>query len=118
MPRITGLWEDDGLLWVLGMAADPEWEKALGEPRRMEGQWVYPIEDYPGAYDGVIEVIDAEDGTLAASRRIDEAGWFMSVIEPGLIAMRRETQDGWWLVDVWRVTLTSPSLSADSTESQ
>ena len=111
MPKVTGIWEDEnGLLWVLGRAADPEWRNALGSPRRAEGRWVYPIEDYPGAYDGVIEVIDPEDGTLVASRRIDDAGRFMSAIEPGLIATRRETEDGWWLVDAWYVTLADSSL--------
>jgi hypothetical protein len=115
MPRVTGLWEDGELLWVLGTAADPEWANALGEPTGIEGRLVYPIEDYAGAYDGVIEVIDAEDGTLMASCRIDDLGQNMSVIEPGLIAMRRENEDGWWFVDALRAILTDPSIATDST---
>ncbi len=105
MSVITGLWEDNpGCLWILGQTGDSNWRDGLGDPRRVEGQLSYPIVDRERVYDIVVEVVRGSTGQRVAQRRLDR-GYLATIVEPGLIATRRESQDGWWLVDVWKVDL-------------
>ncbi len=115
--EVTGLWEDSlGLLWILGWAADPEWKKSLGPMRRVEGQLMNRIDDYSQVYDSIIEVLDHRDGTVLATRRLDHAGMPMGVVRPGVIFIRRESEEGWWFADVLRATfdVESDVFSSDS----
>jgi hypothetical protein len=110
-PLVVSIWEDDdGRVWVFGLAPDPHWRAGLGEPRLSEGQRYHPIERAGEVYDGVIEVVDVGQGRAVAERRLDDVGWGMLLVEPGLVASRRESEDGWWFVDVWQVELAPRSL--------
>ena len=114
MPTVWGIWESEGKLWILGSAADDHWVEALGEPRRLEGQLVYPLVDRRLAYDGIIDVLDPVDGTSVASRRLPDVGWPMWVVEDGLIAIARESAVGWWFVDIYQVSLADDQEGQDA----
>ena len=45
--------------------------QALGDARRAEGQVYYPIENYKGLYDGMIDIIDPATELRIASHRFD-----------------------------------------------
>jgi hypothetical protein len=103
---VTGVWEgDNGLLWIVGQAPDPQWTEGFGEPEWLEGQFVFPVEDRERLFDGVIDVVDRRKGESVAWQRLKEFGPFLTVIEPGLIGARRQEEDGVWLVEVVRVGL-------------
>jgi hypothetical protein len=77
----------------------------LGEPRTVEGGTRYsPIVDRVAALDGIIEVIDPTGWRVIARRRLDDDTW-LTPVAPGMIASLRETPNGWWLADVYHVTL-------------
>lgn len=117
MPEIHGAWADDsGRLWIVGHTGASNWERGLGEPRWAEGQWYNPVEDYGEVYESVIEVRDAGTGALLSERHLPGSLGRLLVIAPGVLGGRRETIDGWWLVDVWEVTYESaePGEVSDS----
>jgi hypothetical protein len=106
-PTIEGIWVDDqGLVWTLGVIPGSEWRSAFGDPVRREGRLVYPVADIEKALDVMIEVIDPVAGVLVASRRVQTP--LQRVVEPGLIARSRETENGFYVVDLHRVTLVRP----------
>jgi hypothetical protein len=103
---VTGVWEgDNGLLWIVGQAPDPQWMEGFGEPEWLEGQFVFPVEDRERLFDGVIDVVDPQNGESVVWQRLKEFGPFLTVIEPGLIGARRQGEEGVWLVEVLRVSL-------------
>ena len=105
MPEIHGLSADGhGRLWIVGHTAARHWERGLGAPRWAEGQWYYPVEDYGKVYESVTEVRDAGTGALLSERHLPGSLGRLLVIAPGVLGGRRETVDGWWLVDVWEVS--------------
>ena len=108
---MTGIWEDSvGFLVLAAWVADRDWQKGFGAVTQVEGQVSYPIEDYSEVYDGLIEVLDPTSGTVLASRRLDDVGMPIAVVRPGVIAVRRESEVGWWFADVWRVVLDADVL--------
>ena len=103
-PLMTGIWEDgENRVWTVGLTAAPDYADWLGE--FIPGEEVYQSD--PGKmYDGVIEVLDVETGELIASASITEAP--IAVVAPGVIALTRSDQYGWWYADLFRVSLVQP----------
>ena len=115
--EIHGLWVDaHGRLWIVGHTAARNWERGLGAPRWAEEQWYNPVEDYGKVYQSVIEIRDAGTGALLSERHLPGSMGRLLVIAPGVLGGRRESADGWWLVDVWEVTYESaePGEVSDS----
>jgi hypothetical protein len=110
---VTGVWEgDDGLLWIVGQAPDPQWTEGFGEPEWLEGQFVFPVEDRERLFDGVIDIVDPQNGESVTWQRLKNVGPFLTVIEPGMIGARRQEEDGMWLVEVLRLSLRGASSGA------
>jgi len=99
----------EGHLWAVLMVSDPEWHEGLGPMvRSVEGEY-YPTIDHRKAWDGLVDVIDTTTGASIASRRFDLP--IIQVVEPGLVALGRETIDGWWTVELTRLRLSPGCVS-------
>jgi len=106
--HVWSIWQDrSGLLWVLGATGAPDWPDGLGEARTGEegGARFYPIKDMAAVFDGIIEIIEPATWSIVARRRLDNTP-FLQAIRPGVVASLRETSDGWWQAEVYRVELT------------
>jgi len=111
---VHGLWEDDdGLLWVVGQAPDPDWDPTV----RSNAELLDATEKlYDRMQDMVIEAIDLETGEVVHHRRVPWATGFLHVIEPGLVGIPRQALAGYWQVDVFRVAtpvVTTPRRRAN-----
>lgn len=103
----------EGHLWAVLVVSDPEWHEGLGPMvRSAEGEY-YPITDHRQAWDGLVDVIDTTTGASIATRRFDLP--IIQVVEPGLVALGRETADGWWTVELTRLRL-SPGCRSTGTD--
>lgn len=98
IPYYAGLWEDaEGDVWTIAMVASRDWRANRSRVRN-----VYASDDnHPLLYDALIEVLDPANGRVVASGRITEAPSVVTVVQPGLVASRRKTAEGRWLVDLW-----------------
>ena len=93
-----------GRLWIVGSTADPEWETALGPPRPGEGGTAYrPVADMVRYRDGILDIRDTTSGALIAHHRFPDSPVLL-LIEPGLLAAVRTTDDGWHEIDILRVS--------------
>jgi hypothetical protein len=103
-PSIAAIWQaPDGLLWVIGLAADPHWADGLGSGVRAEGRVMYPWIDNARIYDSMVEVIDPRTGTLVTTARFDQP--IELAIGDGLFSTLAEDSRGAPRVTVWRLTL-------------
>ena len=99
---VQGIWEDPtGLLWIVGVTADPDYREGLGPSRRVEGHQVYEIIDPTLVYDAVIDVIDPGPPPRVVHHRQvpDHLFW---VPEPGLLMSPKEDELGFVTIDLWR----------------
>ncbi len=104
-PYTTGLWRDSsGLLWVAVAVPSRTWAAGLGPARLAERQSWFPERDPHRVWDTVIDVIDPQAGRLVATMRLP--GRYDLVAGPGLLGrVIEDPVDGWFLVQVFRVTL-------------
>lgn len=104
-PSIKGaLVDNQGHIWILGSAASVDWTAGLGGQRTVENQTIYEVTDWSKVYDGIIDVIDAADGTHVDRLRLERQHLLLA-IAPGYFGAVRETPLGWILIDVYRVDL-------------
>lgn len=89
LPAIDDLAATDSLLWVSGVVADEQWQKA-------ESYW-----DWDARYDGFVEVIDLRTNRVVGSKRF--AFEFTSFIGPGLIGRVHITENASVRFRVYRV---------------
>jgi hypothetical protein len=73
---------------------------------------VFPVEDRERLFDGVIDIVDPQNGESVTWQRLKNVGPFLTVIEPGMIGARRQEEDGMWLVEVLRLSLRGASSGA------
>jgi hypothetical protein len=103
-PLVLQCWlDDEGMLWIVGAVADPEWRRALGAMVRLEGQDFYPVTDPHRRYDTVIERWDPATRQRLASRRVD--AYYGVPIEPWVMGRPLEDADGFVRVELVRVSL-------------
>jgi hypothetical protein len=90
-----------GRLWVAIAVPAEDWAERLGPPiETARGPRYRPSS---GAYNTIIEVIDAEEGRLLLSERIaPNVGGF---IDEGHLYAYREDEEGVPYIDVWRIEL-------------
>lgn len=92
----------DGLLWVLTMVPDRNWEDAVGR-RTPENHDHVSIIDNDGYEDSIIEVLDPRSGQLVASHRFDRS---VSLFGPGFVGAVTTSDDGRVRLETWRITLS------------
>lgn len=83
-----------GRLWLSGFTTDPDAPDTAraaspGDPDRL---------------DGILEVRDSLTGAVVATRRFDDSVLLLPLGD-GLIAHIGQNDDGWAVVEVWRVEL-------------
>lgn len=100
-PTIRGAWIDRGRLWVLGMAADPNWTAGLSSHHSASPSAV--IADPDKVYDTILEAIDLRTGNQVTVSRLKSA--YPSEVEPGVIMHVRQTPAGWKRAELMRVVL-------------
>ncbi|MEX2610184.1 MAG: hypothetical protein WEA24_09585 [Gemmatimonadota bacterium] len=99
-PAMAGLWEDDGLLWVLVSTPDRRWDPAAAnirpETRRER--------DLTFERDAVFEVIELESGSVVAHQRFDE--YVLKIEGVDLLYSKAKRP----VVGGYEVTVFSPTL--------
>jgi hypothetical protein len=108
-PTIQGAWIDGiGRLWVLGRAADQQWERGLSSsPSGSPG----PVITEPDkVYDTVLEAIDRETGRVMATARLDPS--YESLVEAGVLMKVVSTATGWKRVVLMTVVFDAASAKA------
>lgn len=99
---VSGIWfGTDGNLWVLGRAADANWQQGLGEPIR----GVTPIVHPDRAYDTRIEIRDPATGAVITGGRLDAAWPFEA--GPGVLMRPVVIEGGWFRAELADVTMTT-----------
>ena len=94
-----------GRLWIVGSTADPDWKAGLGPELAGEGGTTSrPVADLVRYRDGVLDIRDTTTGALIAHRRFADSPVLL-LIEPGLLAAVRTTDDGWREIDILRVSM-------------
>jgi hypothetical protein len=94
-PIVQGLWNRDGLVWVLCRDADAHWKPVKTDP---ESAW--DLRSYEAAYDWILEAVDEETGEVLASRRFDKGLWGRSP-QPFLVSHALATANGPHRLEVW-----------------
>ncbi|MCC7003041.1 MAG: hypothetical protein IT357_12865 [Gemmatimonadaceae bacterium] len=70
--ELQDVWEDaNGLLWVIALIEDPNWARALGPERIIEGRSASEILRRDRYYDTMIEVIDTKTWRVISRQRFD-----------------------------------------------
>lgn len=100
-PRLQALQEDDGVLWVLTLVADADWERAFAADR---GTHDAQVDDWNAYYDTVVEALDADTGTLLARARVDPA--LLNFADDSTVTATLTNELGVPFLQVWRLTLT------------
>jgi len=105
--EVTGLWVDgNGHVWILGRTSDPHWARGLGSPVKTEGgRETYPVADYRGVFDAVLQVVDLTSGEMLATQIAPDSIWTLEIVAPGTVASPRRSDLGWWRLGIYRVTL-------------
>jgi hypothetical protein len=105
----AGVWEGDGILWVLWQVGDKRWESALSaEQPTVDGVKQRRIEDPTRYWDMYLEAVDVETGSLLASARIDRT--LAGFTADGLLIGWHETDAGPFVAELFRPRLVrSPS---------
>jgi hypothetical protein len=93
---IETLWEDDtGIIWVLLRDADADWRA----PPASNGERRITAEEYERTYDWIVEAIDAETGTVVASKRFRHILWGRAgstvLVSARSITATQSTYDVW-----------------------
>lgn len=103
-PTIRILTVDDaGRIWTGITVGEPDWARALGEPRgNPEGPGqLWPIEDIDALFGTRIEVLDPERRIVLASTYVDE--FFYTTLPDGRWVSYRESDEGVPKLIVWTV---------------
>ena len=99
---VSGFWIDpNGRAWVMAQAADPDWASAEGEMIRSEGQEMFILKHGNDVRDGILEVVDLDQGKAIATWRRDQV--FGPMAEPGVLYEWRFGEEGWTQMDLYRV---------------
>ncbi len=107
---VEAVWEDKvGLLWVVIRVSDRRGKGPTETLKTPEGAVRVPI-DADRTYDSIIEVLDPSDGTLVASKRVDEL--LTRKIGVGRIGHIREDPNGFAVVHVLELRLDRPLARA------
>lgn len=107
-PFVRDIYEDsEGLLWVIIIVADREWQRGIAETGSRNETNGYVITNQNQFLDSVIEVIDPAAGVLVTSERFDLE--FKRFLEDGTVVSYREEGIGFPYIDVWRVQLSKPT---------
>jgi len=104
-PIIEAIWEADGVLWILGRDADPDWTPPAG-PLLTERP--FSVSDYDAKHDWVLEAIDVDAKRVIASRRFKEALW-AGDLSPFVVTRRGGTGSDAHF-DVSRVDLSARAI--------
>ncbi len=94
-PIVQGLWNRDGLLWILFRDADTHWKPVKTDP---EAAWA--LSSYEATYDWVLEAVDEQTGDVLASRRFDKGLWGRSP-QPFLVSHASAAANGTERLQVW-----------------
>ena len=92
---IWSIWASDGLLWVLGNTADPEWETYRSGGYRNLGAYL----------DSVLEAYDVRTGDLLASRRFAFPNAFFERFTDDGLLVAMETLRSTNRLSLWDVAL-------------
>ncbi len=105
---IEAVWEDGaGFLWVIARVGDQRGKAPTQELKTAEGSVRVPV-DGDRTYDSVIEVLDVENGTLVASKRVDQL--LTRQIGQGRIGHIRDDPNGFAVVRILELQLARPKL--------
>lgn len=105
-PTITGAWlGGDGMLWVAGNRARPQWKQAYGKPRASrEGGPAFPrIEKMDLLVEGFVEVFDLQARTLRYSGALPFPVMF--VLGRGMVGSAHNDAEGVATVSLHSLTL-------------
>ena len=101
-PHITSIREEDGILWVAVLIADPEWREALQDDDGFHGASIADVTRYR---DTIVEAVDLATGRLLGSARVDQP--LTGFIGDGLATATILDDIGIPYVHVWHFSLTS-----------
>lgn len=109
-PRIMSVAQDSasGLLWVLILTADRNWKPASSSNSGEKA--LSTIRDLAGLFDGIVEVVDPDRGTVVASERF--SGFLLQLLAAGTV-VELSDQDGATVVNIWQVQLRRQSDQND-----
>lgn len=97
-PAVQGFWLGaDGMLWVLGKVADPEWITGLGPVVAGQAAILRPDD----AFDTIIEVRDPATGEVMTAGRLDRLYPF--AVEPGVVMRPLVIEGGWFRAELTEV---------------
>jgi hypothetical protein len=102
-PALIAIWTDqDGLLWLVGMAADERWQRGYSAPRDDgDGHQYARVDDPDIVFDAIIEVWDPVSRTRQWSERLDRI--YSVQLGPWLMGATQERGDGHVVAEVVRV---------------
>lgn len=105
-PRIMSVAQDSasGLLWVLILTADRNWKPASSSNSGEKA--LSTTRDLAGLFDGIVEVVDPDRGTVVASERF--SGFLLQLLAAGTV-VELSDQDGATVVNIWQVQLRRQS---------
>jgi hypothetical protein len=105
LPFIAGLRRgDSGLLWVSLYLADPAHRPS---PSVSTAPTSIAVADYPSVFEGMIEILDPDAGSLVASFALPQPVQFVEAPRAGRVRVYApaETSDGYRSFGVWRITV-------------
>jgi hypothetical protein len=91
-------------LWITALVPDRRWQDVAPRPepgrREVPGWLALQVQDYPRAFDTIIEILDLDSGRVVVSQRFDE--YVPHLLPGGFLYGLREESSGLFVVGVWQ----------------
>ncbi len=104
-PHLTGVAaEGDSLVWIAIALPAPDWAKAFGPEKLVEGHTIRPVTDRGALFRTRFELLRVRDGAILGA--IALPGFFPYFVAPGVVMRQVTTPDGALAAELIRLSRT------------